>query len=242
MKKILLLCTVIMMFVLTACGTSEADTEKKKKSAEQENNSSDITSESINNYPQFTDVQDNEKVVLMETSKGSIKIKLFLEEAPKAVENFVTHAENGYYDGLKFHRILNDFMIQGGDPLGNGTGGESIWNKSFEDEFSSKLYNFRGALSMANSGPNTNGSQFFIVQAKSVDPSLEEQMIEAKFPKEVVEAYMEKGGTPWLDQKHTVFGQVIEGMDVVDAIAGVETDENGVASKDVIIKTVKVIQ
>ncbi len=96
---------------------------------------------------------------------GTVRAVLFDKEAPKTVENFITHAENGYYDGLTFHRIINDFMIQGGDPKGDGTGGESIWGGSFEDEFSDSLYNFRGALSMANSGKDTNGSQFFIVQS-----------------------------------------------------------------------------
>lgn len=103
-------------------------------------------------------------VAIMETSEGTIKIRFFPEAAPKAVENFVTHAKDGYYNGLTFHRVIKDFMIQGGDPLGNGTGGESIYGKSFEDEFSNKLFNIRGSLSMANSGPDTNGSQFFINQ------------------------------------------------------------------------------
>ena len=113
--------------------------------------------------PQFTDVQGNERLVEMVTNKGNIKIKLFPEQAPKAVENFLTHAENGYYDGLIFHRVINDFMIQGGDPNGTGTGGESIWGQPFEDEFTMDLFNFRGALSMANAGPGTNGSQFFMI-------------------------------------------------------------------------------
>ena len=100
----------------------------------------------------------------METNYGTIKIRLFPKVAPKAVENFKTHVENGYYDGLTFHRVIEGFMIQGGDPIGNGTGGESIWGKPFEDEFDINYHNFRGTLSMANAGPNTNGSQFFIVQ------------------------------------------------------------------------------
>ena len=120
--------------------------------------------------------QKGETIAVMHTSLGDISIRLFPDKAPKTVENFVTHAKNGYYDGLKFHRVINDFMIQGGDPRGNGTGGESIWGDSFEDEFDVELHNLRGALSMANAGPNTNGSQFFIVQAKSVDPRLISQM------------------------------------------------------------------
>ena len=113
---------------------------------------------------QFQGVKEGDTLAIMETNHGDITIKLFPDEAPKAVENFVTHAEEGYYDGLTFHRVINSFMIQGGDPKGDGTGGESIWGEPFEDEFSDSLYNFNGALSMANSGKNTNGSQFFIVQ------------------------------------------------------------------------------
>ncbi len=138
-------------------------------------------------------------VAVMHTSMGDIKILLFPERAPKTVENFVTHSKNGYYDGLKFHRVINDFMIQGGDPRGNGTGGESIWGGSFADEFDEQLHNLRGALSMANSGPNTNGSQFFIVQAKEVPANMLEQMKELSdrgFPQDIVNAYGEMGGTP----------------------------------------------
>lgn len=110
----------------------------------------------------------DDTIAIMHTSMGDISIRLFPEAAPKAVENFTTHAKNGYYDGLIFHRVMNDFMIQGGDPEGNGTGGKSIYEdgKPFEDEFDGKLFNLRGALAMANSGVNTNGSQFFINQAK----------------------------------------------------------------------------
>ena len=117
-------------------------------------------------YPQLsTEVADNEALVVMNTTLGPIKIKLFPEIAPKTVENFLTHAENGYYDGIIFHRVMDGFMIQGGDPTGTGAGGESIYGGSFEDEFSEDVFHLRGALSMANAGPSTNGSQFFIVQS-----------------------------------------------------------------------------
>lgn len=105
-----------------------------------------------------------EKIAIMHTSMGDISIRLFPEAAPKAVQNFITHAQNGYYNGLTFHRVVESFMIQGGDPDGDSTGGESIWKTPFEDEFDQKLLNLRGALAMANSGVNTNGSQFFINQ------------------------------------------------------------------------------
>ncbi len=166
------------------------------------------------------------EIAVMKTSMGDIKIMFFSLEAPKAVENFMTHAKNGYYNGQKFHRVINDFMIQSGDPTGTGTGGESIWGGAFNDEFSLNLYHFRGALSMANSGRNTNGSQFFIVQAKTTAQNYIDAMTAAEYGQEIIDAYTELGGTPYLDGVHTVFGQVIEGMDVVDAIAAVPTKDD----------------
>lgn len=166
-------------------------------------------------------------IATIKTNMGEIKIRLFPKYAPKAVENFVTHAKEGYYDGLIFHRVIENFMIQGGDPNGTGTGGESIWGEPFEDEFTPELHNLRGALSMANAGPGTNGSQFFIVQAKEVSEDMLEQLRMANeqyFPTECIEAYEKMGGTPWLDYHHTVFGQVFEGMETVDAIAGAPAD------------------
>ena len=186
--------------------------------------------------------QKGDTLAVMHTNMGDIKIKLFPEKAPKTVENFVTHSKNGYYNGLKFHRVINDFMIQGGDPRGNGTGGESIWGGSFPDEFDPELHNLRGALSMANSGPNTNGSQFFIVQAREVPANMLEQMRDLEdngFPADITAAYAELGGTPWLDFRHTVFGQVTDGMDVVDKIAAVETN-NDVPCEDVIISSIDI--
>ena len=222
---------------------------------------------------------------------GTIRAVLFEEDAPKAVENFITHAEEGYYDGLTFHRVINEFMIQGGDPNGDGTGGESIWGESFKDEFTDSLCNFRGALSMANSGKDTNGSQFFIVQESdgssytdSYFDSLEESNSlsaskkakktmeqyttlgyttaqlsaygiteealrasyekqnqgQTKFSGDVRNYYRQVGGTPWLDKMHTVFGQVIDGMDVVDAIAAVSVDDNDVPAETVTITSISI--
>lgn len=191
---------------------------------------------------QLSTPQKGDTLAVMHTNMGDIKIKLFPEKAPKTVENFVTHSKNGYYNGLKFHRVINDFMIQGGDPRGNGTGGESIWGGSFPDEFDPELHNLRGALSMANSGPNTNGSQFFIVQAREVPANMLEQMRDLEdngFPADITAAYAELGGTPWLDFRHTVFGQVTDGMDVVDKIAAVETN-NDVPCEDVIISSIDI--
>lgn len=194
------------------------------------------------NALQLKSPETGDTVAVMHTSMGDIKIKMFPERTPKTAENFITHAKNGYYDGLKFHRVIKDFMIQGGDPLGTGIGGESIWGGKFEDEFDTELHNLRGALSMANAGPNTNGSQFFIVQAKDAPANMLEQMEEltdSGFPRDIIEAYRELGGTPWLDFRHTVFGQVFEGMDIVDKIAEVKT-VNDKPAEDVIINSIDI--
>lgn len=191
---------------------------------------------------------EGDEIALMETSMGTIKIRFFPEEAPKAVENFITHAKEGYYDGLTFHRVMENFMIQGGDPEGNGSGGESIWGKAFEDEFSDKLFNITGALSMANAGPNTNGSQFFINQGGPEHfAGFSSYIDSSKLTDEIKKLYQENGGNPHLDGKlsrnhrgHTVFGQVFEGMDVVNAIAAVKTDSNDKPVEDVVIKSIQI--
>jgi peptidyl-prolyl cis-trans isomerase B (cyclophilin B) len=243
MKWRILAPLLVLMLILAACGTStEKETDNANGSEKEETKTENQASETPDSFPQLTEeVQDNERLVEMQTSKGNIKIKLFPEQAPKTVENFIKHSEDGYYDGLIFHRVIQDFMIQGGDPQGTGMGGESIYGQAFEDEFSNQLFNIRGALSMANSGPNTNGSQFFIVQNTTVDPSLKEQIEKAGYPEDIIKAY-EKGGTPWLDHKHTVFGQVVEGMDVVDSIAAVETAEQDKPVEDVVIEKIEVLK
>ncbi len=189
---------------------------------------------------QLAQKKDGEELAVFETDLGTIKFRLFPEIAPKAVENFTTHIQEGYYDGILFHRVIDGFMIQGGDPTGTGMGGESIWKKPFIDEFDQNYRNFRGALAMANAGPRTNGSQFFIVQGSNVDPALIQQMRalgeEKGYPDEVIEAYENLGGAYWLDGKHTVFGQVYEGMDVVDDIAAVSVDAQNKPLKEVKIK------
>ena len=190
---------------------------------------------------QLEAVKSGDIVAIMHTTMGDIKIKLFKDKTPKTFENFTTHAKNGYYNGLIFHRVIKDFMIQGGDPMGTGIGGESIWGTKFEDEFTPELHNLRGALSMANAGPNTNGSQFFIVQANTVPSNMLDQMedLPDAFPPECAKAYADMGGTPWLDYRHTVFGQVYEGMDVVDAIANVKT---GMGDKPVVAVEIENIE
>lgn len=187
-----------------------------------------------------------EEVAILKTNHGDIKVRLFEEIAPKAVENFKTHAKNGYYEGVIFHRIIKDFMIQGGDPDGTGRGGESIWGRPFEDEFHGEYRNFKGALSMANAGPSTNGSQFFIVEKSEVDPGMLAQMEdlgEAKgYPEKVINGYKDLGGTPWLDGAHTVFGHVYEGMDVVEDISNVELGMGDKPVEDVVIEKIEIVE
>ena len=195
----------------------------------------------MSKFPQLTE-EDNKdsKVAVIKTNKGDITVKLFLEEAPLTVKNFIGHAESGYYDGVIFHRVIEKFMIQGGDPTGTGAGGESIYGRAFEDEIHKDLFNLHGALSMANAGPNTNGSQFFIVTADDVSDSFLEQMADADYPQEIIDAYKQKGGTPWLDRRHTVFGQLIEGMDVVESIEQVETDMQDKPKEDIVIESIEI--
>jgi peptidyl-prolyl cis-trans isomerase B (cyclophilin B) len=224
MKKILFrsfLIAVAAVMCFTMCSCAKDDGGKQ----EEGNYSLEFEKLLQNQKPEKGD-----KIAVMETSMGTIKLMFFPEIAPKAVENYITLSENGYYDGITFHRVMNEFMIQGGDPTASGSGGESCWGKSFEDEFSKYLFNFRGALSMANAGANTNGSPFFINQNNGYSDENWE-IIKSRYgvSEEVVELYKKMGGgAPWLDGHHTVFGQVIEGMDVVDAIAAVPVN---IASK-----------
>ena len=182
-------------------------------------------------------------IAIMHTSAGDISFQFFDEVAPKAVENFLTHAEEGYYDGVIFHRVIRDFMIQSGDPLGTGMGGESIWGEPFDLELSDRTYNIRGALCMANTGmPCSNGSQFYIVQ-QGVLSDLTFAAYENygySFTDKQKELYAEYGGAPYLDGGYTVFGQVINGMDVVDAIAGAEKDEKDKPLEDITINSIEV--
>lgn len=190
------------------------------------------------------EIKDGIKATI-KTNRGDMTFVLFPEIAPKAVENFTTHAKNGYYNGLIFHRVIKDFMIQGGDPMGTGIGGESIWGTPFEDEFSVEAHNYYGALSMANAGPSTNGSQFFIVQAKTAPQQMLEQMeqlTDKGYPRECIDNYKAVGGTPWLDYHHTVFGQIIEGKDVLEDVAAVKTAPGDKPLYDVVIETIEITE
>lgn len=152
---------------------------------------------SVTIFAKEKSVKENETIVCIETTQGTVEIKLYPKVAPKACKNFLTLVEKKYYDGIIFHRVIKDFMLQTGDPKGNGTGGESCWGKPFEDEVTADVaFDKEGIVAMANAGPNTNGSQFFITTVK----------------------------TPWLNKKHTIFGEVIAGYDIVKKIEGQETD------------------
>lgn len=157
--------------------------------------------------------QDKNIHVVLETTQGTIELTLFENVAPLAVENFTTHVKNGYYDGIVFHRIIKDFMIQGGDPTGTGRGGESIWKKDFKDEFTNKTFDGSGVLAMANRGAHTNGSQFFITTAP----------------------------TPWLNGRHTIFGQAsVESIPILKKLESVPT--SGRSSGDRPLQEQKIIK
>ena len=194
----------------------------------------------MSNYPQLDLANQTGTKVTIETNHGNITIQLFDQLTPKTVKNFVELAQKGYYNGVTFHRVIPDFMIQGGDPTGTGAGCESIYGHSFEDEFSDQLFNFNGALSMANAGPNTNGSQFFIVTNENLTTNLEDQMRAAGYPEEIIQHYVENGGTPWLDHHHTVFGQVVDGISVSKEISRVPRNIEDRPKDDVIIENVTV--
>lgn len=226
------LLSILVILILSSCASTNENPDNNFDDFYSSPDLDQIESESIelnteqesetnNNLTQEKDMEFNQKanpkkgeeIVLMKTSMGDIKVRLFPKRAPKTVENFKGLIKKSYYDGIIFHRVIENFMIQGGDPTGSGMGGESVWGGKFDDEFSADLKNIRGALSMANAGANTNGSQFFIVQAPQ---------------------------TPWLDNKHAVFGQVFEGMDIVDAIAKVEVDHMDRPVSDVVMEEVTI--
>jgi cyclophilin family peptidyl-prolyl cis-trans isomerase len=199
MKNIVL----TMAFAIAFFGCQSSDTVKEK------------TEEQTTSTEEETQMPESMTVAVMNTNMGTIEIELFTDKTPKTVENFVGLANKGYYDGIIFHRVIADFMIQGGDPTGTGRGGESLWGKSFEDEFVSELrHETPGILSMANAGPNTNGSQFFITLVP----------------------------TPWLDGKHTIFGKVINGMNVVEDIGKVKTGAGDKPVEDIKMINVKIEQ
>lgn len=193
-RKYILLMVICLSVFLTGCTQKEAAKAQESKPSETQ-----------------TQAKGANSVAVFETSKGTFKVELFEDNAPLTADNFITLSKKGFYDGLIFHRVIDGFMIQGGDPKGNGTGGPGY---TIKDEFSPKLkHDKKGLLSMANAGPNTGGSQFFITLAP----------------------------TPWLDGKHAIFGQVVEGMEVVEAIGKVKTDGRDKPVEDVVIKKITIL-
>jgi len=193
----------LFSFTLVACGGMNS-----------ENKNQNISTNDQKKIPTMTELKkDTITVAVIQTTMGTIELELFADKAVKTAQNFVGLAETKYYNGIIFHRVINNFMIQGGDPAGTGSGGESIWGKPFEDEVKTGLkHSSEGILSMANAGPNTNGSQFFITLK----------------------------ATPWLDGKHTVFGKVISGMEVVKAIGKTKTNQNDKPLIDVVMQRVTI--
>lgn len=248
----LLMC--LMLFVLTGCSNKVENTDENNNIKNVTNVSSKIT---IKNEGKITDYvlsadeqmqmpEEGETIAIMHVKNyGDIYIKFFEESAPKAVENFVTHAKEGYYDGVTFHRVMNEFMIQGGDPDGTGMGGESIWGKDFGEEIDEAIKPYRGTLCMASKGTKNTpslGSQFFITQAH-YNENMEAYMEYFGASQSLVEAYKKYGGDIvdlYYGDLYTVFGQVYQGMDVVDKIAAVETNAQNKPLEDVVIENIEI--
>ena len=223
MKKLFPLLLAIALF-FTACGG--------KLGGEKLNvDSSEI---------QFAQPQSGDTVAEIATDKGVIKVLLFPQIAPKAVNNFVMLAENGYYNGTQFHRVVEGMLIQAGT-FGD-TGGKSIWELEFEDEFSDQLHHYNGALSMANHGEDTNGSQFFFVTAEIGGLSNEtlQQMSDAGWREAVSDAYKQAGGLPSLDWRYTVFGQIYEGLEIAYDISRAKADTEGKPEKSISVQSITV--
>lgn len=232
--------------------TSNTVVSNNEEGSETSNTSKDNNENKNINYmenakKQVANPKKGETIAIIHVKDfGDITVKFFDDVAPKAVENFITHAKNGYYDGVKFHRVMDQFMIQGGDPEGTGAGGESIWGKGFEEEISDSLVPYRGSLCMASAGYGNSslGSQFFITQAKP-DDSMISTLQSYGYDDKLIEAYETYGGYMSLNGQYTVFGQVIDGMDIVDKIAKTkvkesDTGEKSVPVKDIIIKNIEV--
>lgn len=228
---------IIVMIVLAGCDnqTNSVNTSSNIKSSQTNLvNNADLneTDEKNNDKTNFEAAakkqmaipEEGETIAIIKVKNfGEMRVKFFENIAPKAVENFITHSKQGYYNGLTFHRVINEFMIQGGDPTGTGTGGESIWGTGFGTELSQDLVPYRGSLCMAmSSAPNSIGSQFFITQA-NYSEDMNKLMKQGGYPEELLEQYKKYGGYLSLYLQYTVFGQVYEGLDVLDKIATVKT-------------------
>lgn len=242
-----------LIFVLTGCANNDvqntntnnvSNTSKSTNTTNtnKEEESLDNTDYALAAEKQMSMPEEGEQIAIFHIKDyGEVKVKFFEEVAPKAVENFITHAQEGYYDGVIFHRVINEFMVQGGDPEGTGTGGESIWGKGFEEELSYELVPYRGSLCMASRGTGTSslGSQFFITQS-NYSESMESYLNQGGYPKGIVEQYKTYGGYLSLYLQYTVFGQVFEGMDIVDKIATVEINSSDKPVTDVVIEKIEI--
>lgn len=250
-----ILCAALCLASLSGCGKQPDDKKGSDTSGSALQTYDSAKSESdyeqcldatcgYSDMVNYTQPQKGEEIVVMTIKdKGSIKIKLFPELLPKACANFTGLAQKGYYNGLTFHRIIQEFMIQGGDPLGSGMGGESVWGGQFDGGASKYLYHVNGALAYANSGStSTDGSQFYIVVGSTFDQEVLSQMSGgAVYSQAVVDAYSKNGGTPWLDGGYTVFGQVFEGMELINNICNnTVTDGSDKPVEDVVIEKVEV--
>lgn len=252
LKKVLsvFLCSTVAAVSLSSCGKEiKVDTTTTSNGSSSENAETSNSGSSENtDVANFTAPVDGEQIIIMNIKDyGEVKIKLFPEYADKGVENFVELAKEGYYDGLTFHRVISDFMIQGGDPQGTGIGGESIWGGKFDGGTDAHLVHAAGAVAYANSGSTaTNGSQFYIVTGTVYDETSLNDLASyygKTFSDSAKEIYTTVGGTPWLDGSYTVFGQVFDGLDVIFEIQNVDTDaKNNKPLEDVIMESVKVAE
>lgn len=257
----LLLALLFCVGVLCGCSSSEetsSQLETQQPAGEQEEVSDEIsyadnaflqqnyptkgTAENLNTRP----LQEGEEIAIVTTSMGEFRVRFFPEVAPLAVENFKQLASSGRYNNTIFFRVINNFMIQGGDTTNTGSGFDSFNGGTFADEFSEQALNLRGALCMANQGtPNTNGCQFYVVQApqealvSNIWTQLREKM-DRVYPDAIKALYQTYGGCPWLDFSYTVFGQVYEGMETVDAIAAVPTNEQDKPDTDVVVQSITI--
>lgn len=248
MKKALIAaisCIAAGAMLMTGCSKSSDD---NTSSTDNSSDSKTADSGSVKNY---TAPEVGEDIVVISVEGyGDIKIKMFDNLLPEACENFETHAKDGYYDGLIFHRVIDDFMIQGGDPLGTGTGGESIWGGSFDGGTSDELVHLTGAVAYANSGSTaTDGSQFYIVTGYQAEELTDDVMSSIAtsygidFSDEEMELYQQYGGSPFLDGSYTVFGQVIDGLDIAYKIAATtEKNSSDKPDEDIVMSSVSVEQ
>ena len=252
-------CAVAVTALLVSCGkeintggtssegnaSSSSENTNSQSSAQETAETTESSVQEVNVEAQnFTPPKEGDDIIVMKIKDyGTVKIRLFPEYADKGVENFVELAKSGYYDGLIFHRVINDFMIQGGDPEGTGRGGESIWGGQFDGGTDPHLIHAAGALAYANSGSTaTNGSQFYIVTGEVYTAENMEMLAQRgyNFSDSAKEIYTTAGGTPWLDGNYTVFGQVIDGLDIIFDIQTVQTDASDKPEKDVVIESVTV--